>query len=860
MRLWTCLSPAFLVFASLARAQQFGFTHTMIPPDRDASRAVALGDLDGDGDLDAFVGNYQQQSRLHLNDGTGVFTDVTATSLPALVDFSQAVALGDVDGDGDFDAFAANLVQNRLYLNGGTGSFTDATATNLPALADSAQAVALGDVDGDGDLDAFLGIGGLGQVRLYSNGGTGIFTDVTATSLPFLVANTGALALGDVDGDGDLDAFLAAYGQQDRLYLNGGTGIFADATATNLPAQVGYTQAVALGDVDGDGDLDAFLGAYAQQSRLYLNGGGGAFTDVTATNLPALVEDTYVVALGDVDGDGDLDAFLGSYAVPSGAQNRLHLNGGSGIFTEVTATNLPARLDTTLGVALGDVDGDGDLDAFVANNGRQNRIDLNDGGGVFTDVTGTGLPAPVEDTEAVALGDVDGDGDLDALVGNSTASGPAAPDRLYLNGGAGVFTDATSTSLPAPLDPTLAVALGDVDGDGDLDALAGNSATSGPGAPDRLYLNAGTGVFSDVTATNLPPSFDVTRAIALGDVDGDGDLDLFKANGDPSPSLQQNRLYLNGGAGVFADVTATNLPALLADARAVALGDVDGDGDLDAFVGNYWQQSLLYLNGGSGAFTVAAATNLPLVAATRAVALGDVDGDGDLDAFIGNDVVYNRLFLNGGTGVFTDATATNLPVFLFSSARAVALGDVDGDGDLDALLGNSGTPVAQNRLYLNGGTGVFTDATAMDLPALLEDTRAIALGDVDGDGDLDAFVAVDGQDRILTNLSRQLSWRGIPRAGKPLALDLRGPATGTWLLAASAASSDIPLPPFGTLRLLPSTLFIVAGGALDPQGRASVSFLVPANAALVGLSLYWQAVVGPPLRFTNLEVTTVTNL
>ncbi|MGH7151453.1 MAG: hypothetical protein ACREIU_12185 [Planctomycetota bacterium] len=78
--------------------------------------------------------------------------------------------------------------------------------------------------------------------------------------------------------------------------------------------------------------------------------------------------------------------------------------------------------------------------------------------------------------------------------------------------------------------------------------------------------------------------------------------------------------------------------------------------------------------------------------------------------------------------------------------------------------------------------------------------------------------------------------------------------------AASAGSANIPLLPFGTLRLVPATLFVVAGGALDPQGRASLAFSVPGNPALVGVSLYRQAVVGPPVRFTNLEVTTVTGL
>jgi hypothetical protein len=839
-------------------AQRFGFTHQMLPAEDDPTHALALGDVDGDGDLDAFLGNgvyTSGQNRLYLNGGTGDFADVTATNVPILADSTSAVGLGDVDGDGDLDAFVGNLGQNRLYRNAGAGVFTDVTAATLPALfTGSTFAVALGDVDGDGDLDALVG-NYYQQNFLHLNDGTGVFTDVTATNLPALVDSTRAIALGDVDGDGDLDALVGngnplGGGQQSRLYLNGGTGVFADVTSTNLPTLLDMTQAVALGDVDGDGDLDALVGNGSsllggQQNRLYLNAGTGVFADGTATNMPTLLDSTTAVALGDVDGDGDLDALVGNQL----EQNRLLLNGGTGVFTDGTATNLPALLDYTQAVAFGDVDGDGDLDAFVGNQREQNRLLLNNGTGAFTDVTAANLPALLDFTSAVALGDVDGDGDVDAFVGETGPGGASGEqNRLVLNNGTGIFTDFTWTNLPALVDVTTALALGDVDGDGDLDALVGNVGQ------DRLYFHGGSGVFTDFTATNLPSLPDITRALALGDVDGDGDLDAFVGN---FPG--QNRLLLNGGTGIFSDVTAANLPAP-GPAFAVAFGDVDGDGDLDAIVGNPGQQNRLYLNAGTGVFTDVTATNLPiLLDATQAVALGDVDGDGDLDAFLGNGGQQNRLYLNSGTGVFTDVTATNLPAQV-SNTRAVALGDVDEDGDLDAFVGIYG----QIRLYLNGGMGVFTDLTAMNLPGLFEPTTAVALGDVDGDGDLDAFVGNSGfpvrQNRLYTNLSRQVAWRGLPRAGKPLVLELYGPGNGSWLLAASATDSNIPLPPFGVLRLAPATLFLVAGGLLDPQGRARVSFLVPAAPALVGSALFWQAVVGPPLRLTNLEVTIVTDL
>jgi hypothetical protein len=215
--------------------------------------------------------------------------------------------------------------------------------------------------------------------------------------------------------------------------------------------------------------------------------------------------------------------------------------------------------------------------------------------------------------------------------------------------------------------------------------------------------------------------------------------------------------------------------------------------------------------------------------------------------------------LNDGAGSFTDVSATHLPALLGDTA-ALALGDVDEDGDLDALLGSSGVQNGtgvNNHLLLNDGTGIFTDTAG--LPALLEDTRAVALGDLDGDGDVDAFAGSRGnQDRIYTNLSRQLAWRGVPRVGKPVTLDIWGPESGTWVLGASMAIDGMVR--FDMPRADPMRSFVVGRGDLDAQGHASITFSVPQNPNLLGTSVSWQALVGPPLRWTNLEITTLTNL
>jgi hypothetical protein len=182
------------------------------------------------------------------------------------------------------------------------------------------------------------------------------------------------------------------------------------------------------------------------------------------------------------------------------------------------------------------------------------------------------------------------------------------------------------------------------------------------------------------------------------------------------------------------------------------------------------------------------------------------------------------------------------------------------DGDLDILVGNIGTLSAQqNRLYLNNGTGVFSDATSL-IPQLQDRTQALALGDVDGDGDLDAFLGNnDGTNRLLRNLTRQVAWRALPRAGKLLTMDLFGSPFSPWILGVSGVTVQIPTA-IGTLLIDPASLFLIGSGTLNVQGRSSLPLLLPGAPALVGQTVYWQAALGTPLGLSNLERTTVSGL
>lgn len=324
-------SPAFASHISFAQIQQLG---AGTPND------VALGDLDGDGDLDAFVADIGA-NQVWTNDGNGVFTD-SGQSLGTSASF--AVVLGDVDGDGDLDAVIANYANqiNKLWLNNGSGVFID---SNQNLGSGYTTDVLLGDLDGDTALDIFF-VNNLGTDKVWLNNGSGVFTD-SGQSLGNSNGTGGDL--GDVDGDGDLDAISA--GSTD-LWLNDGSGQFTASTQT-----IDTTTDVALGDLDGDGDLDLFL-ARSTHLEVWTNDGSGGFTN-SGQSLGAQGENNSIV-VSDVDGDGALDAFVTSrYGIVN------WVNNGSGAFTDEWSVNF-GYSNGFYDTAFGDIDGDGDADTLTA--------------------------------------------------------------------------------------------------------------------------------------------------------------------------------------------------------------------------------------------------------------------------------------------------------------------------------------------------------------------------------------------------------------------------------------------------------------------------------------------------------------
>lgn len=382
---------------------------TALPQSVGPPHALAAVDLDGDKDIDIVFGNHGR-NQLLTQVASGRFVDNETPRLPPsdwlLAQLTQVV-LADFDGDTVPDAFLVSAVKNRLLRNDGRGAFQDVTKSALPGFVEQNAAAVAVDVDRDTDLDLIVAADlTAAPNRMLLNDGMGFFKDATSR-LPNVRQATSGVACGDVNGDRNVDLVFANNGRN-ALYLGDGTGGFQDASA-RLPVDNDASSAAVLLDAEGDRDLDLVFANRGGPNRIYINDGKGNFKDETSSRLPAVGRWTVTAIALDADEDGDTDLIAGG----SGEMDRLFLNDGKGVFTDGTAGRLPSPPSNhSLTMSACDVDEDGHLD-LVIGTGAQPRLLLGNGKGVFFDATAKRLPPTAGEAPAVAAADLDGDRDVD---------------------------------------------------------------------------------------------------------------------------------------------------------------------------------------------------------------------------------------------------------------------------------------------------------------------------------------------------------------------------------------------------------------------------------------------------------------
>ncbi len=335
-------------------------------------------------------------------------------------------AIGAVTANGPFYHYRSRSLKT---VWGGSGSFTEINAGSLTSVRLSS--ITLGDIDGDGDQDLILtGYTGSSYIsQIYRNDGSGNFAEINAGSLTGV--NYSSIVLGDIDGDGDLDLILTGYTglvHLSKIYRNDGSGSFAEVHAGSLTGV--SSSSVVLGDIDGDGDLDLILTGNTgseRVSKIYINDKSGSFTEINAGSLTGVSDSS--IALGDLDGDGDLDLVLTGYT-GSLRITKIYQNDRTGGFIEINSGSLTGVYYSC--IALADIDGDGDLDLILTGSDgsiRHAKVYRNDGSGSFTELNPGSLSGVFE--SSIMLGDFDEDGDLDLLL--TGRDGASFYAKIYRN-------------------------------------------------------------------------------------------------------------------------------------------------------------------------------------------------------------------------------------------------------------------------------------------------------------------------------------------------------------------------------------------------------------------------------------------
>lgn len=794
---------AIALTATISQAQTLTFEKQVVPGseplvefvDLTGNAAPTLVDIDGDGDLDMFVGSeddYDYNIRYYENVGTASgarFVERTDTDNPlGLIGsyvYTANVTFGDIDGDGDLDAFVGEYYGNVLYYKN-TGSTTAPAFAEQTGASNPLDGVDVGDyskpsfvdIDNDGDLDVFIGDYN-GYIDYYKNTGSASAPAFAQQSggetdeNPFgngqvITYNAATPVFVDIDNDGDLDALSGQYYDGIINYFeNTGTASapafdmrYGDDNPFSTISVNSYSHPT-LGDMDNDGDFDLVVGAGDGFLEYIENDGSASAPDFGANAFTNLMDGYYYdvsPTFADIDNDGDLDLFVGEYYGSiyfyenTGTASEPAFSGG-----ESPLSSVSSDVDYNANVAFADVDADGDLDALVGEKYGSILFYENTGSAsaaafalnTFTDSSNPFYGISVNEWSNPEFADIDDDGDMDLFIGDY--DGYIAYYKNTGDATDAAFQNQTGAANPFDgqiVDYSANPSFGDFDDDGDLDMLTGSYSgyisffenTGSASAPAFVQLEGGDNPFDDIDHADY-------SHVAVADLDNDGDFDLLV--GDDYGDYSGDRTlhyYENEGTATEPNFEVDELlpntlnpldVEIYYGARATFV-DIDNDGDMDAFLGTAYEGLSYYKNTGNN----------------TSAAFSEVTGSANpFDGLISGDGGPRRVRaeISEGTYIYDSA-----PIFA----------DIDNDGDMDAFVGSSYGPIFYFKNTGSASSPAFAEQTGTDnpfdgliggggIPARVNtgyapsyyagDTKP-ALVDLDGDGDLDAVVGSEEGD------------------------------------------------------------------------------------------------------------------